>query len=132
MTTDPELREASDAADKLAQEARELPRDARSALLYAESCCVDYGGLLEGVRMNAEDHEALRQFQAMGLLTFGRIPAALLGTHGFTRTNPTHWCRLNPKGWTLAHLCRMIRAEQVGPYATEVFAEVAARAAGEA
>lgn len=106
-------------------EARELTKDQRSVLLYAECCAVDYGGLLDGRRMNADDHENLRQMQAIGWLTWGRIPSQLLGKHNFSQTSPTHWVKLTTKGWEMAHACRMIRSEQTGPYAKSVFDAVA-------
>lgn len=110
------------------ESAKELTKDQRSALLYVETCVVDYGGLLEGRRMNTEDHESLRQMQAIGWLTWGRIPSSLLGRHDFTHSTPNHWARLTASGWKVAHACRMIRAEQVGPYARSVFEEVDSRA----
>lgn len=110
------------------QTARELDRKARSILLYAETVVVDHSGLLEGQRMNPDDHENLRQMQAMGWLAWGRIPASLLGASGGTR-KPTHWCRFYPAAFQVAHACRMIRAEQVSTYAQSIFAEVDARAA---
>lgn len=109
------------------QTARELDRDARSILLYAETVVVDHSGLLEGQRMNAADLENLRQMQAMGWLGWGRIPASLLGASG-GRSKPTHWCRFYPAAWQVAAACRMIRAEQVSTYAQQVFAEVDERA----
>ena len=54
-----------------------LTKVERSIILYAESCSVEYGGLLEGMRMNEDDLVALRKFEE-GILSFGRCPAALL------------------------------------------------------
>ncbi|WP_236577872.1 hypothetical protein [Burkholderia glumae] len=68
-----------------------LTKDERSMMLYAESCCVDYSGLLEACRMNNEDMAALRRFQEAGLLTFGRVPANLLGQLASYGRKPTHW-----------------------------------------
>lgn len=84
-----------------------LTKIERSIILYAESCSVDYGGLLEGTRMNRDDMDALARFKAEGILDYGRVPAALLGT--FAR-NVTHWCDLTDAGWDLAHKLRRAHA----------------------
>lgn len=86
-----------------------LTRDERNALLYAETCVVDYGGLLEGIRMNEDDHRALDEFQAEGLLTWGRIPGTLLTS--FSR-QVTHWVTFTDGAWTLANRLRRARAEK--------------------
>lgn len=104
-----------------------MSRDERSVMLYAESVITDHGGLMEGVRMNSEDHDALKKFADMGLLSYGRIPSILLGTHGFTQSKPTHWVAFGPTAWEAAHLLRQRRAQQKGPYASSVFEYVAAK-----
>jgi hypothetical protein len=98
-----------------------LTKDERSFLLYVETCCVDGGGLLVGVRMNAEDHAAAAKFVEAGLLaSFGRIPSALLGRSGSPQ-GATHYAELTDAGWLLAHTLRRERAKRRGPYATSVF-----------
>lgn len=104
-----------------AKTAEAMTRDERSCLVYVESCAVDCGGMLTGERMNADDHAALKRFAEDGLLTSGRIPACLLGKGP---RGLTHWAKLTDAGWSLAHQLRRARAEQVGPYATSVLAEV--------
>jgi hypothetical protein len=84
-----------------------LTRDEKSALVYAETCLVDYGGLLEGIRMNEHDIAAFNRFQTEGLLTWGRVPGAMLGT--FAR-KVTHWITFNDGAWILAHRLRRARA----------------------
>lgn len=99
-----------------------MTRDERSFLLYAETCAVDYGGLLEGARMNREDHEAAARMVNTGLIRYGRMPARLLNSpYGKTRT---HYVELTEAGWVLATLLRRERADRRGPLATEVFASV--------
>jgi hypothetical protein len=107
----------------------DMTKDERSVLVYAESVTVDYGGLMEADRMNAEDFAGLDKLAVLGFLTWGRIPAALLGQHDLTRTKPTHWCKLTESGWALAHQCRVRLADRVGPYAKSVHDLVAERAA---
>ncbi|MDN7965596.1 hypothetical protein QZM92_26810 [Burkholderia multivorans] len=89
-----------------------LTKVERSIILYAESCCVDCGGLLEGIRMNADDMTALRKFADAGILTFGRIPARLLGPLSGLR-EPTHWITFTEEAWQLAHALRRERAARV-------------------
>lgn len=96
----------------------QLTRQERSQLCYAESCAVDGGGLMEIVRMNAEDLKLMATFQSNGLLRWGRVPSHLL------QRGWTHWCELTDLGWEVAALCRRKRAEQRGPVATAVFEEV--------
>lgn len=87
-----------------------ITRDQRSILMYAETCAVDHGGLLEGIRMNKDDHAALAELAAAGILTHGRIPGKLLGTFAAHRIQPSHWCDLTEAGWELAHALRQARA----------------------
>ncbi|MBR8434795.1 hypothetical protein KDW37_28950 [Burkholderia cenocepacia] len=86
-----------------------LTKVERSILLYAETCCVDAGGLLEGKRMNADDMTALRKFADAGILSFGRIPFHLLASLSSLR-QPTHWITLTDDAWQLAHALRRQRA----------------------
>lgn len=102
-----------------------ITRDQRSILLYAEACAVDYGGLLEGIRMNKDDHAALAELAAAGILTHGRIPGKMLGT--FQR-NVTNWCDLTEAGWALAHQLRRARAAKPEPSREKVNAVLAERA----
>lgn len=102
-----------------------ITRDQRSILMYAETCAVDHGGLLEGIRMNKTDLDSLAELAAAGILTFGRIPGKMLGT--FKRNN-THWCDLTEAGWSLAYQLRRARAAKPDPSRQKVEAELAERA----
>lgn len=100
-----------------------MTKDERSMLVYAETCVVDYSGLLEGQRMNRADMEALKKFKAAGLLDYGRIPAALLDrSYG-----KTHWVTFNESAWTLAHQLRRVRAQQISTTRKAVDAALAER-----
>jgi len=105
-----------------------ITRDQRSILLYVETCAVDHGGLLEGIRMNADDHTAMAQLQHAGILKHGRVPGRLLGT--FQR-NVTHWCDLTDAGWELAHQLRRACARKVSAARDKVDAYLAERAGNE-
>ncbi len=87
-----------------------LTKNERSILLYAETCVVDFAGLLEGKRMNSDDIEALKKFEAAGILTFGRIPARVLGS--MVSRECTHWVEFADAAWTLAHALRRQAAEK--------------------
>lgn len=105
-----------------------MTKDEKSIILYAETCIVDKGSLMEGARMNAADHEALKRFQAAGILTYGRILSCCPTPSHFS-SQPTHWVRFTDEAWTLATALRRQRATQLGPYSTAVFAAVDERAA---
>ncbi|WP_322068965.1 hypothetical protein [Paraburkholderia bannensis] len=104
----------------------------RSVLLYAETCCVDYSGLLEAKRMNSDDLDALRKLQGVGVLTFGRIPGRLLEEVGKYGRRPTHWVTFTDAAWELAHALRRKRAERIGVSRAMVNEVLAERAAVEA
>lgn len=87
-----------------------LTKTERSILLYAETCVVDYAGLLEGERMNGDDIEALKKFAAAGILKFGRIPARLLGS--MISRKCTYWIEFTDAAWALAHTLRRQAAER--------------------
>lgn len=91
-----------------------LSKTERSILLYAETVCVDYGGLLEAQRMNGDDLEALRKFQQAEILTFGRIPSCVLDEVRAGSRRPTYWITFTDAAWDLAHALRRKRAERIG------------------
>lgn len=105
----------------MAWQPESMTRDERSCLVYLETCAVDAGGLVEGVRMNGEDHAAIARFSAAGLLRFERIPSSLLGTGA--KDSWTHIVELLPDGWALAHRLRQGRVKR-GPFATICIAEL--------
>jgi hypothetical protein len=88
-----------------------MTKDERSCLVYLETCVVDASGLVQAQRMNQADFDAIKKFEAEGLLKFGRIPAILLR---YNAPN-THWCTFNPPAWELVSKLRQMRAQQIGP-----------------
>ncbi|VVE68902.1 hypothetical protein PAN31117_03135 [Pandoraea anapnoica] len=108
-------------------ELADLTRQEKSFLLYAETCCVEYGGLLEGLRMNGDDMAAGRRFKELGIINFGRVPAALLGT--FNGRAASNWVTFTDDAWRLAHLARRERAAKPHAGRKRVDDELAERAA---
>lgn len=102
-----------------------LSKTERSILLYAETVCVDYGGLLEAQRMNSDDIDALRKFQADGILTFGRIPSWVLDEVQVGSRRPTYWITLTDAAWDLAHALRRKRSEKASVSRAKVDAALA-------
>lgn len=100
-----------------------MTKDQRSCLLYVEACCVDNSGLLEPIRMNSADFDALEMFKEEGLLDFGRCPSK---SKAFA-AGKMYWVTLHDKGWSLAHLLRGMRAGNIGPMRKEVDAMIAER-----
>jgi len=106
----------------------DLTKTERSILAYAETCLVDYGGLLEGKRMNQDDIDALKKFQDAGILTFGRIPFHTVETLGRMGRHPTHWITFTDAAWELAHAIRRLRAQADSASRKKVDAALAERA----
>ncbi|WP_323120020.1 hypothetical protein [Burkholderia alba] len=105
-----------------------LTKTEHSIILYAESCSVEYGGLLEGMRMNDDDLTALRKFADAGILAFGRVPAKLLGPLSDFGGKPTHWITFTDEAWQLAHALRRQRAARGSASRTKVDEALAERA----
>ncbi len=103
-------------------EADKLSKDERSILVYMECCIVDAGGMLESIRMNADDHENAKKFKDAGLIDFGRVPACLLSEG----RGKNYWVTFTPEAWSLVSELRQIRARQLGPFAKAVFVEIEA------
>lgn len=103
-----------------------ITRDQRSILMYAETCAVDHGGLLEGIRMNSDDIAALDQLEAAGIVKYGRVPGKMLGS--FRVRQATHWCDLTEAGWALAYALRRARAAKPDANRKKVDAVFAERA----
>jgi hypothetical protein len=105
-------------------EGGELSAAERSCLMYLETCVVDAGGIVEAVRMNADDMEAVERFRAWGWVEFARIPSCLLEER--YRSAWSHIVLFRPTAWTMAHQCRMRRGAKHGPFAEKAVAELRA------
>lgn len=92
----------------------ELTKEENSLLLYMETQTVDYGGKLQGVRMNADDFEIAKRWNEIGFVLFGRIAANDISTRGTSGEYPrTHWCVLSDEAWVTAHAERRARFERL-------------------
>jgi hypothetical protein len=61
-----------------------MTREEKSQLLFLEACCVDNRGLIDGRRMNSDDVEISRQWDASGYIKFGRLRIeAIKGVHNY-------------------------------------------------
>ena len=104
----------------------DLTKIERSCLTYLETCAVDAGGLVESVRMNSDDFDAIEKFKAEGLLRFGRVHSSLLEEARRLATTRgsiyNYWVEFCDAGWKLAADARKLRARQRGPFARKVFA----------
>ena len=78
-------------------------------LLYLETCAVDYGGTVDGLRMNEEDFSILHLWKLSGFVEFGRLYSKDCQSrpHGRGRS---HWCRLGNAAFKTAHDERRTRA----------------------
>lgn len=108
-----------------------LTRDEKSVLLYAETCLVDGGGLLAGVRLNEADHAALEKFKAAGALDYGRIPFHTIEKliHPGYGVNLTHWVTFHEPAWQAAHALRRSRSQGNSSNRNKVDAALAERVA---
>jgi hypothetical protein len=82
---------------------KELTRDGRNLLLYLETRCVDYRGLIDPRRMNEDDFKLAREWDEEGFIKFGRIAFA------DCKFDQSHWCELSEEAWTVAHVERQKR-----------------------
>jgi len=76
-------------------------------LLYCETRCVDYGGLLDHRHINTEDRAVLKTWDRTGYVKSGRVALEFVGG------SQSIWCRLSEDAWTEAHRQRRLRAERM-------------------
>lgn len=85
-------------------------RDQTSLMLYFETTLVEYGGTVESIRMNADDHANIPLLIESGLIErFERIPGSLLGT--FQR-KITHTVDFTEAGYAFAYKLRRERTDR--------------------
>lgn len=89
----------------------DMTRNEKNLLLFFETQAVDYGGTLEGVRMNADDFAIAQRWREAGFVHFGRI--AFSDIKKYNGVARDHWCVLSDEAWLIAHAERRARAERV-------------------
>lgn len=90
----------------------ELTKDEKSLLLFMETQAVDYGGKLQGVRMNADDLVIAKRWNESGFVRFGRIAARDIKQTAADLPR-THWCVLSDEAWAVAHTERRARCQRL-------------------
>jgi hypothetical protein len=88
-----------------------MTREELSLLLFLESCYVDYGGLVDHRRMNAEDFEIAKRWNSEGLIEFGRLYSKSI--FELSDKNNTHFVTLVASAFELAHQERINRAKRM-------------------
>lgn len=86
----------------------EMNKDARSLLLYFETCAVDHGGLVDELHMNDADRLIAKQWNDTGFVKYSRIAARFIGM-----SKRTHAVFLSEEAWTLAHEERRNRQKRM-------------------
>lgn len=95
-------------------ELENMSKDERSLLLFFECSAVDYGGLLQGARMNADDHTIVKRWNESGFVMYGRISSQDINSPAAGGQFPcTHWVVLSDKAWNLAHEERRARQQRM-------------------
>lgn len=90
-----------------------MSRDELNLLLYLEARAVDDQGSIDMIHINDNDIKIIKTWNKNGFIQYGRIvfkDAKRLSRNGH---RITHWCRLSPTAWNLAHQERLDRAERM-------------------
>ena len=81
----------------------------RNFLLYAETCAVDHGGRLEGIRMNNDDMVAAKSLEQKGICSMVRLKMHYIQSLPHTRKY-THFVSITEKGWGVVAMLRQEKA----------------------
>ncbi|RWR30447.1 hypothetical protein D2T29_12300 [Sinirhodobacter populi] len=96
----------------------EMSRDAKSLLLFFETCAVDHGGLVRESAMNADDFSIAEEWRDTGYARLERVRAADLATNGTDRRNYVVF--LSDRAFNDAHALRRERANFLGAQRTRL------------
>ena len=83
-------------------------KDERSLLLYIETRCVDYGGVLDTRHLNDDDQELLEKWKAEGFIDTGRVAFKTIPDAPGCRAW-TQWVSLSEEAWKAAFIQRIAR-----------------------
>lgn len=86
----------------------EMNKDERSLLLYIESVSVDYGGLVNRLRINDDDREILRRWDKEGFISYCRLSSENVVMP--IDKNDSSIVFLSDEAWELAHEERRARS----------------------
>lgn len=110
--------------------ASDMTQAGRRALMYAETCLVGAGGLMERARLCDDDVLALEGLRAAGIVGFGVIPSDVsLKIMRDTGRRPHYWITFTDLAWQMAHTLRREMAGTV-PYGRALVNEALPRARG--
>lgn len=87
--------------------AREFSKEEERLLLYLETCAVDYGGLVDGLMMNAADRGIATHWVSQRFIGFGRVMLEHI------RGPRCLWVTLSPEAWACAHRLRIERCARM-------------------
>lgn len=90
-----------------------MTKDEASQLLYLETRAVDYGGVVDAVKMNQVDHAVSLRWDAEGFIGFGRITLGSQPQPQREMNSPIYWVELSADAWAVAALLRKARAERM-------------------
>ena len=87
-------------------------KDECSLLLYLETRCVDYGGILDTRHMNDEDVAILERWKEEGFIDYGRVAFKTIPEAPGCR-HWTEWVALSEEAWKEAFAQRIARFTRV-------------------
>lgn len=89
-------------------------KEEKSLLIFFEQMAVDYGGLLQHSKMNADDFKIAERWRDDGFIQFGRIALDDVQKATGAGSSPrTHWVVLSDEAWDLAEKERRARFERI-------------------
>lgn len=89
-------------------------RDEKSLLIFFEQMAVDYGGLLQNSKLNADDFRIAEKWRDDGFIKFGRIKLDDVPKATGCGSSPrAYWVVLSDEAWELAAKERRARFERI-------------------
>ena len=81
-------------------ETKDMTKDARSLLLYLETCATDAIGKVDDCRINDIDREIIGEWKSSKFIQYGRVKFEDV------KDSSINWVILSKEAWTLAHKLR--------------------------
>jgi len=94
---------------------KQLTKEEMSLLLFLETQAVDFGGLINTVHMNGNDHNILSDWTENGFVESGRVCFEDIEKYNLATQvkRKTMWVRLSQEAFDMAHAERKTRAERM-------------------